>query len=72
MNDEEFKKKLDRILENLYRIDTEAKEAVEKERSGPKNQTAQEKTTPEKGDLRPAKPPRETIRNIATREPQSL
>ena len=38
MNDEEFKKKLDRILETLYQIDREAREAVERERSQLKDQ----------------------------------
>jgi hypothetical protein len=37
MNDEEFKKKLESILENLYRIDREVREYLHKEKLVSKN-----------------------------------
>jgi hypothetical protein len=38
MNDEEFKKKLESILGNLYQIDREAMEAIEREKAQQKKQ----------------------------------
>jgi hypothetical protein len=75
MNDEEFKKKLDRILETLYQIDREAREAVERERSQQKNQgtQAKKKSSPlERVIKKEQKNPPGITQNIDSIEQQSL
>ena len=70
MEDQEFKKKLDHILETLYQIDREAKEAVERERSQQTNQE-HKKESPHKKDNQKT-PKNRTTQNIDNRKQQSL
>ena len=73
MNDEEFKKKLDRILDTLYQIDREASEAVERERSQLKDQEHKTDHPRERIIKNEQKNPKKrTTQNIDNRKQQSL
>jgi hypothetical protein len=70
MDDEEFKKKLETILENLYRIDREVKKYLDKEKPMLKNW--EYRRGPVDDDLKLSEKYKNDVSKIYKRKQQSL